>query len=383
MVDLTLFWPRKAVHDISLEDEMHFGLFCLNNQRQKDLPASQIYGDMIAQVKLAEQVGFEIAWVAEHHFSNYCLCPSPLTMCAYLSGVTKTIKLGPAVIVAPLYEPVRLLEEIGFVDQLSNGRLILGFGSGYQDYEFNKFGVPLSEARSRLLEVLDLVDLYLNNESVKYAGTRVNLPETFFSVKTSQKRPPIYLAGLADDAEMHRRARERNYVPFFTTGWSSLEAMSEMRQKADRNWSKAGGSPCQMGFALQRYVFITDNEEDALKAADGARYVRRVGMAMRNKYGVLDGAFLQEIPAPDEPPLEQLVERMLVGSIDKVSKQLALEITTLGLTHVSCFMAIPGLPQEKILSSIEAFGTSVIPKVQAIIGPLAAHPASVTAASPA
>jgi alkanesulfonate monooxygenase SsuD/methylene tetrahydromethanopterin reductase-like flavin-dependent oxidoreductase (luciferase family) len=350
---------------------MHFGLFCLNNQREKHWRAQTIYGDTIEQVQLAERVGFEVAWIAEHHFSNYCLCPSPLTMCAYLGGITRRIKLGPAVIVAPLYEPVRLLEEIGFVDQLTNGRLVLGFGSGYQEYEFNKFGVPLSDARARLLEILDLLESYLSSEAVEYHGNRVKMASTHFSVRTSQKRPPIYLAGLADDSEMQRRASERGYVPFFTTGWSSLEAMLDLRRKAEVNWTTAGGAIRNMEFALQRYIFVTNDEEDALRAADGARYVRRIGMAMRNKYGVLDGAYLKEIPASDEPPLEALVDRMLIGPIEKVTEQIVREVRTLGLTHMSCFMAIPGLPQEKILNSIEQFGARVIPAVEKQIGPLA------------
>ena len=88
---------------------MHFGLFNLMTQRERSQTAGQIIADTTEHVKLAEQIGFEIAWFAEHHFSNYCLCPSPLTMCAYMAPQTKKIRLGPAVVVAPLYEPVRLL----------------------------------------------------------------------------------------------------------------------------------------------------------------------------------------------------------------------------------------------------------------------------------
>ena len=101
---------------------MHFGLFCLMTQRQKDKRPADIYRETVEQVRTAEQGGFEIAWFAEHHFSNYCLCPSPMTMTTYMAGKTSTIKLGPAVIVAPLYEPIRLMEDINVADQLSGER---------------------------------------------------------------------------------------------------------------------------------------------------------------------------------------------------------------------------------------------------------------------
>src|SRR5687767_13975758 len=112
---------------------MHFGLFCLMTQRQKGTRPAESYRETAEQVRTAEKGAFAMAWFAEHHSSNYCRCPSPMTMTTYMAGKTSTIKLGPAVIVAPLYEPMRLMEDIGVADQLSGGRVVLGFGTGYQE----------------------------------------------------------------------------------------------------------------------------------------------------------------------------------------------------------------------------------------------------------
>src|SRR6185312_4129632 len=89
------------------KNDMHFGLFCLNPQRDAARSPRDIYRETTDQVRLAEQIGFDIAWFAEHHFSNYCLCPSPVTMATYMAGLTERIRLGTAVIVAPLYQPLR------------------------------------------------------------------------------------------------------------------------------------------------------------------------------------------------------------------------------------------------------------------------------------
>ena len=350
---------------------MHFGLFNLMTQRERSQTAAQIIANTTEHVKLAEQIGFEIAWFAEHHFSNYCLCPSPLTMCAYMAPQTKKMRLGPAVVVAPLYEPVRLLEDICMVDQLSGGRLVLGFGTGYQEYEFHKFGVDLKEARAIFLETLDLLEQFLSGDPVSYQGKFVNMPETHFSVRMAQKRPDIYVAGMAGDPETQGRAMRRNYIPFFTTGWNTLEVISEMREKARQSYVSAGGKPSEAPYAMQRYVFVTDDRAEALKAADGARYIRRIAMSMRNKYNRLDGAFLQEIPAPDEPPLEVVADRLLVGSADVVAERLAAEIETLQPTHISAFMAIPGIEQKSVLKSMEAFGAKVMPQVARRFGDMA------------
>lgn len=343
---------------------MHFGLFCLNAQRDPSKRPREIFAETLAQVRLVDDVGFEIAWFAEHHFSNYCLCPSPLTMTTYMAGQTKRIKLGPAVVVAPLYEKVRLLEDIGVADQLSDGRLVLGFGTGYQAYEFHKFGVELKTARDQLLDTLDLVEQYLTTEPVAFEGRYAKLPPTFFSVKPLQPRIPIYVAGMAGDLDMQRRAVERGYVPFFTTGWNSFDVVRETRLKAERSFAAAGGDTATMPFAVQRYVFITSDRGQAAKAADGARYVRRVASAMRQNSGMLEGAFLKEVPASDEPSIEEIESRLLIGDAETVAEKLAREGDILGTSHVSCFMAIPGLEQREVLRSIEAFGRFVVPAVQ-------------------
>jgi alkanesulfonate monooxygenase SsuD/methylene tetrahydromethanopterin reductase-like flavin-dependent oxidoreductase (luciferase family) len=350
---------------------MHFGLFNLMTQRDKAKTPREIYAEMADQVRVAEDIGFEIAWFAEHHFSNYCLCPSPLTMSTYMAARTKRIKLGPAVIVVPLYEPIRMLEDIGLLDQLSDGRAVLGFGTGYQEYEFHKFGVDLKKGREIFLETMDLVEAYLKGDPVSFNGQKIKLPETYFSVRTIQKRPPVYVAGLTTDMETQRRSVERGYVPFVTTGWNTVNVIRQIKDKLRETYVAAGGETARMPFAIQRYVFVSHDRDDVLKAADGARYVRRIAQAMRNKYGELDGAYLKETPAADEPPLEEIAERTLMGDPETVAEKLCADITALEPSHMSLFMAIPGVAQHKTLRSMEMFGKEVLPLVEKRLGKLA------------
>lgn len=109
--------------------------------------------ETVAQVQLAEQMDFDIAWFAEHHFSNYSMCPSPTLMGAYAAAQTQRIRLGPAVLVLPLYHPVRLVEELALLDVQSKGRLVIGLGSGYQEYEFEGFGLNIADKLSMMHEL--------------------------------------------------------------------------------------------------------------------------------------------------------------------------------------------------------------------------------------
>ena len=350
---------------------MHFGLFSLMTQRNKSKQAGEIYRETVEHVKLAEDIGMEIAWFAEHHFSNYCLCPSPLAMVNFMAGQTSRIKLGPAVIVAPLYEPVRLAEDIGMADQLSGGRLVLGFGTGYQAYEFHKFGRDLGQARDILFETLDFMDQYFSEDEFPFDGEHIRFPNTAFSVRPVQSRPKVYVAGMNRDVETQKRAVERGYSPFFTTGWNDVDTIRSIREALSETWQTAGGDAAKMPFATQRYIYVTDDKDEARKAADGARYIRRIAMSMRGNYGELDGAFLKEIPAEGEPPLDEIVDRLPVGDPETVAERLAKDIEAFGPNHVSCFMAIPGLDQKSILKSMERIGSEVMPLLEKRFGPLA------------
>jgi len=344
---------------------MRFGLFSLMTQRERSQSPRQIYTQTLEHVRLAEQMGFDVAWFAEHHFSNYCLCPSPLAMGMFAAPQTSRIRLGPAVIVAPLYQPLRLLEEIAMLDIVSDGRLVLGLGSGYQQYEFHKFGADLKAGRDILLETLDVLEMFLQGGRLEYAGKHLRIPETYFSVRPIQARPEIYIAGLLNDPVAQQRIARSGYVPIFTTGWSGLDDIRRQRDTVAAAHRAAGKDAAAVQFAIQQYIFVTDDRGEAEQAADAARYIRRIAASMRENYARLDGAYLQEIPGGEEPPLSELVDRMIIGDPETVAEKLVVEAGALKLTHLSCFMALPGLPQARVLRSMERFGAEVMPRIEA------------------
>src|SRR4051812_22180680 len=174
---------------------MEFGIFILMQQRGYHQTSAQVLNAAVEQTVLADQAGFDAAWYAEHHFSNYGLCPSPLMMVTHMAALTKRIRLGSAVCVLPMYHPARLLAEAGFADSVSNGRLELGVGSGYQKFEFDRFGVKIEDAPAIFNEFLDVIQAGLKDKSFNYQGQHIQLPETSISIRTKQKPlPPIWLA---------------------------------------------------------------------------------------------------------------------------------------------------------------------------------------------
>ena len=135
---------------------MKFGIFLLM-QSPDMLPSAEIYNNALEQVKLADQLGFDYVVAAEHHFSSYGFLPNPLMLIASLAQHTKQIRSSTAVVVLPLRNPIQTAEEIAMLDHLTNGRLEGGFGTGYQEYEFQRFQEPLAENRRKFEECLDII----------------------------------------------------------------------------------------------------------------------------------------------------------------------------------------------------------------------------------
>src|SRR5882672_6116993 len=124
-------------------DGMEFGILFTSHPHpaSEPYPHREVHARVTAEIQAAETLGYDTAWVAEHHFSHqYGIMPDVFTYLGYLAAKTSRIRLGTAVVTVPLYEPVRVVENLAFVDILSGGRVMIGLGSGYRPYEFAGFG---------------------------------------------------------------------------------------------------------------------------------------------------------------------------------------------------------------------------------------------------
>ncbi len=101
----------------------------------------KLYEERLRLLEAADSAGFRGYHLAEHHFTPLGMAPSPALFLAAAAQRTQHLRLGPLGYLLPLYDPLRLIEEVCMLDQLSNGRLDLGFGRGISPYELGYFGV--------------------------------------------------------------------------------------------------------------------------------------------------------------------------------------------------------------------------------------------------
>lgn len=159
------------------------------------------YRDTLAQIEHGETLGFDTAWLAElHFFAEFSVMSSPLIVAAAAAQRTQRIRLGLAVSLLPLYDPIRNAEDAATVDLLSNGRLEFGVGRGTNPLQYGGFNVPMEESRDRFTEALEVIVHAWTCERVTYDGKYYRVRDLTIHPKPVQKpHPPIRIATNSSD----------------------------------------------------------------------------------------------------------------------------------------------------------------------------------------
>lgn len=341
---------------------MEFGIFNLMGAREKEKPAAQVFAEVAEQTRLADELGYHTAWFAEHHFSNYCLCASPLMMVAHCASITKKIRLGTAVLVLPLYNPARLAAEIATADALSNGRLSLGIGAGYQPYEFDRFGVDLKQNLEMTEEFAEILDLALNQDFFSYSGKHYQLPETHIPARAVQKPVPIYVAGHTQ--AMFRAAARRGYRVLSSGRVGGAALLAEQYADIVAAFEAEGAPLSRAHVTVNRFCHITDSKEEGLRFAENARYQSRLASSLRRREEVMEGTQLVDRPFPDEPPIEQIRDNLLIGDVDNVAEKLVAEIRATRPVHICFSFKVGATPHKAAMRSMELMIGEVKPRVE-------------------
>src|SRR5258707_1136013 len=184
---------------------MRFSLFSVNDHYPRlERTVPQLYQQVIHSCELAERLGFDTFFCAEHHFHEYGVVPDPAVMLSALAQRTKRIRLGTAISILTFHDPRRIAETYSMVDMMSGGRLVFGVGSGYLAHEFVGYGKEGKEKRDRFNENLDIVKRLMGGETLSYKGQFSASDKVVLNILPHEGRvPPIYVAVLAREGAFH------------------------------------------------------------------------------------------------------------------------------------------------------------------------------------
>jgi alkanesulfonate monooxygenase SsuD/methylene tetrahydromethanopterin reductase-like flavin-dependent oxidoreductase (luciferase family) len=338
---------------------MDFGTFLLL-QSPSARPSAEMYARGIEIAQAAETLGFRNVWLAEHHFSTYGYLSRPTQLAAYIAAKTPRLRVGTAVIVVPLHHPLVIAEEIATLDLLSHGRLDVGLGRGYQPYEFERFGLDLASGRARWDESIDIILKAFGGQPFSYEGKFFKIPETsVFPQPVQQPRPPIWITAQSPES---MEAAVRRGFNVLTGGFGvPIERLAEFRRLFDRVVAEVKPpQPLQVG--AQRAVYVADSLAEARAVAEEARWNMRVTLSLRHHYERVERGRAIPVPAPNEPDVDDLLDRFLViGTPDVCIRQIRRLQEAVGISHFNCSFWFSDVDQARVLRSMERFAREVMP----------------------
>ena len=341
---------------------MDFGIFLLL-QSPTAKSHQEIFSRGTDLAKTADKLGFESVWCAEHHFSTYGYLSRPLMFASHLATQTEKIRVGSAVVVLPLHHPLIVAEEIATADLLSNGRLDIGLGRGYQVYEFERLGIKLEESRERFEEAVDILLLAFKGEPFSFNGKHFKFGETsIFPTPVQKPRPPIWVVGQSEESIVATAKRGFNLV---SGGFGvSLERLKEFRKSFDDLLVDAEQKE-NIRVSTQRAVYVTNDESELPEIIEQARWNMRVTLSLRQGLERVEKGHAQAIPFDNEPSDEELIDRYFVMGTPATCIEKLSEIRdVMGLDHFNANFWFGDLEHKQVLRSMELFAKEVMPALQ-------------------
>lgn len=325
---------------------MRFGVF--DHLDKSDDAPETVYSQRLELAELYDQAGFHALHVAEHHGSPLGLAPSPNVFLAAVAARTARLRFGPLVYTLPLYEPLRLIEEIGMLDRMSGGRLEVGVGRGVVAFETAFFGLTHLETPPRFEEALDILRTAWRSDVLNYEGrfwTYRNVPLEIAPLQ--RPGPPLWYGVGRPDHGAWTAARGMNIV-------ANAEPAA-IRSIFDAYRAAGGPQDAKLGFA--RHLTIAEDAAEAERLAGPAFDRWRANLA---KLWRDNGADPIRFPKDyDEAKARGLA---LAGDPPMIADALAEQIAASTANYFLCRFAFGSLPFEAARRSLDLFVEKVAPE---------------------
>ncbi len=336
---------------------MEFGVF--DHLDRSELPLKEYYENRLKIIEAYDRGGFYAYHVAEHHSTPLGMAPSPSVFLAAVAQRTKRLRFGPMVYAIPFYHPLRLLEEICMLDQISGGRLELGFGRGASQIELTLYGQNPSDSQRVYSEGLDLILRGLAEKTLSFKGEFFSFDNVPMELQPLQKPHPPLWYGVHSTESAERAARSALHI-------ISLDGARETRVFTDRYrgiWQEThGATEGKPKMGIGRFIVVAESEKEALSMA------RRAYLRWHESFTHLYTAYGTRPNHPRPPDFDLLMDAGLgcAGTAKSVTAFLRSELTESGSNYLVGQFAFGDLSLSETLLSIELFTRQVMPELSSI-----------------
>ena len=302
----------------------------------------------------AEAMGFEGIFFSEHHF-GLGFSPSPNLLIANLASVTRTLRLGVMGIVLPYYQPWRVVEEIGMLDQLTGGRLEIGTASGIPQ-EMARIGLDIEEANARHAEAIEILDAGLAHPVISHHGRFWNFDDLRIAPRPLQTpSPPKWVTVIS--IESARKAARRGAK--ICTGFHPIDRIAAIFDAYREEAARAGHPTGPDQLAIRRNVIIAGDEADAVETARTAVQLYRQALTHDPRY--TDSA-VPDAPGPTHG-FSIGADEFIAGTGAQVAAQIIAQCGRVGAGHfLSTMSRMKSLDQR--MAAFELYAREVIHRLR-------------------
>jgi probable F420-dependent oxidoreductase len=341
---------------------MRFGMLVNTQDPPGGHNIAGLYEDVLREAELAEAVGFDSVFVPEHHMMPDGYLPAPAVLLAAIATRTKRVRLGTSILQLPEWDAIHVAEEWSVLDNISQGRAILGVGLGLVEPEFRLFGKNIKDAAPLLNEQLQVIRQAWSQNQFSYSGKFHLYENVSITPRPVQKpHPPIWIGAMSEPA-LKRAAR-------LGDGWISdpLHHINVMQAWADiyRKAAAAHGSRTEV--VLIRDCWVADTRKEVEEVWwPGLRamhlFYKNLGFFESGRFNTEWEPWVRTIK-DEEWTFERIApNRDIAGTPSQVIEEVERYRETVGCEYIVCYFRHPtGPDHEHTMKCIRMWGEKVIP----------------------
>ncbi|RID91040.1 LLM class flavin-dependent oxidoreductase [Gemmobacter lutimaris] len=342
---------------------MKFSLFIHMERVSAEEDQKQLYDEMIALCRIADEGGMHAIWTGEHHGMNFTIAPNPLLNLVDLAHRTKNVRLGTGTVIAPFWHPIRLAGEAAMADIITGGRLELGIARGAYNFEYERLmpGMDAWGAGGRMRELVPAIKALWQGDYA-HDGEYWQFPKTTSApLPVQQPHPPIWVA-----------ARDPNSHEFAVSQGCNVQVTplhlgdEEVQSLMDRFNAACAKFPeiARPRIMVLRHTYVADSEADAQQGAEELNmFYNYFGAWFKNErpisMGLIETLTPEDVAAHPFYSAEAMRKNQIIGEAPEVIERIK-SYEAMGYDEFS-FWIDSGMSFARKKASLERFIRDVMP----------------------
>jgi alkanesulfonate monooxygenase SsuD/methylene tetrahydromethanopterin reductase-like flavin-dependent oxidoreductase (luciferase family) len=349
---------------------VRFGLNFFPAFRLSDMSEAEYFDQVLRLCERGEERGYSSVKCVEHYFHDYGgHTPSPIVMLTAIAARTRRMRPITGAVIPGFNNPIKVAGELAMLDNISQGRLDVGFGRAFIPKEFDAFGVSMDDSRERFLEGVEVIKRLWTEDRVTHHGRFYDLDDIHLLPRPFQHpHPPIWIAAVLTQESFEWSGRNGYHmmiVPFA----GALERNAALVKVYRDSWDAAGRPPGDGQIQVSLHLYLAENHREAMEGFKRpiARYIEVFGEAVASWEGRASGNYAGYAPMVEairKTTGESLIagHTALVGTPDEVADELAYLRSVLGEFEPSLQINFGGMSDREAFRNLELFAREVAPR---------------------